>query len=207
MPAEAPTRSICWTVSACCSTCVSVSRSYGPITTRRWRIWNGVAGTAVPREDLIMTRRAAGLLVSVALVTSAGAMGVRNAFDWAAVGRMLGRGGGAETVRSDVDSGQDQRYTCSMHPQVVQHEPGSCPLCRMDLVPLEAPAPRVDTGHDHDQTSSTPAACIRRWCSTSREAVRSAGWISCRSRPRRPVRPRPTRPATPAATGTIPAST
>ncbi len=28
-------------------------------------------------------------------------------------------------------------WTCSMHPQVRQPEPGSCPICAMDLIPLE----------------------------------------------------------------------
>lgn len=29
-------------------------------------------------------------------------------------------------------------YTCSMHPQIRQPEPGICPLCNMDLIPLDA---------------------------------------------------------------------
>ena len=28
-----------------------------------------------------------------------------------------------------------QRYTCPMHPEIVRDEPGSCPICGMDLVP------------------------------------------------------------------------
>lgn len=28
-------------------------------------------------------------------------------------------------------------WTCSMHPQIRQNEPGSCPICGMDLIPLE----------------------------------------------------------------------
>ncbi|MEP0711811.1 efflux RND transporter periplasmic adaptor subunit [Algoriphagus sp.] len=28
-------------------------------------------------------------------------------------------------------------YTCSMHPQIRQNEPGDCPICGMDLIPLE----------------------------------------------------------------------
>lgn len=28
-------------------------------------------------------------------------------------------------------------YTCTMHPQIRQNEPGKCPICGMDLVPLE----------------------------------------------------------------------
>lgn len=33
---------------------------------------------------------------------------------------------------------QEQRlYTCGMHPQVIQDHPGSCPICGMQLAPLE----------------------------------------------------------------------
>ncbi|MCX7987399.1 MAG: efflux RND transporter periplasmic adaptor subunit, partial [Bacteroidales bacterium] len=28
-------------------------------------------------------------------------------------------------------------WTCSMHPQIRMHQPGKCPLCAMDLIPLE----------------------------------------------------------------------
>ncbi len=31
---------------------------------------------------------------------------------------------------------QMQLWTCGMHPQVIQKEPGSCPICHMDLVPV-----------------------------------------------------------------------
>jgi len=30
----------------------------------------------------------------------------------------------------------DTKYTCPMHPQIVQDAPGTCPICQMDLVPL-----------------------------------------------------------------------
>jgi Cu(I)/Ag(I) efflux system membrane fusion protein len=30
---------------------------------------------------------------------------------------------------------QDQIWTCSMHPQIRQNEPGDCPICGMDLIP------------------------------------------------------------------------
>ncbi|MFN8335429.1 MAG: efflux RND transporter periplasmic adaptor subunit [Cyclobacteriaceae bacterium] len=31
-----------------------------------------------------------------------------------------------------------QNYTCPMHPQIVQDRPGTCPICGMDLVPVDA---------------------------------------------------------------------
>lgn len=42
------------------------------------------------------------------------------------------------------DAGEGQWWTCGMHPQVISEEPGQCPICGMDLVPLETDAP----GHD-----------------------------------------------------------
>lgn len=30
----------------------------------------------------------------------------------------------------------NQEWTCSMHPQIRQNEPGKCPLCGMDLIPI-----------------------------------------------------------------------
>jgi membrane fusion protein, copper/silver efflux system len=36
----------------------------------------------------------------------------------------------------------DDRYTCPMHPQVVQNEPGTCPICHMDLVKVAKKAER-----------------------------------------------------------------
>lgn len=33
-----------------------------------------------------------------------------------------------------------QMWTCSMHPQIMQPEPGDCPICGMDLIPVETAA-------------------------------------------------------------------
>ncbi len=33
---------------------------------------------------------------------------------------------------------QEEVWTCSMHPQIRQPEPGACPICGMDLIPLAA---------------------------------------------------------------------
>jgi membrane fusion protein, copper/silver efflux system len=34
-------------------------------------------------------------------------------------------------------SGEAEIWTCSMHPQIRQTEPGDCPICGMELIPLE----------------------------------------------------------------------
>ncbi|MFD0963823.1 efflux RND transporter periplasmic adaptor subunit [Pseudofulvibacter geojedonensis] len=35
---------------------------------------------------------------------------------------------------------ENQMWTCSMHPQIMQPEAGDCPICGMDLIPVEAGA-------------------------------------------------------------------
>lgn len=48
------------------------------------------------------------------------------------------------TRGTTVDSHENHEktlYTCSMHPFVLREEPGTCPLCGMDLVPKSADAP------------------------------------------------------------------
>lgn len=50
------------------------------------------------------------------------------------------------TVAHEHVAGADTEtiWTCSMHPQIKQHEPGDCPICGMDLVPLEAEQGEID---------------------------------------------------------------
>jgi len=38
---------------------------------------------------------------------------------------------------SQSKAGSETTYTCSMHPQVRQPAPGRCPICEMELIPLE----------------------------------------------------------------------
>jgi len=55
-------------------------------------------------------------------------------WDWAdsVVARISGgRSGGGDVA------GEEQLWTCGMHPQVLQKEPGICPICAMDLVPVK----------------------------------------------------------------------
>ncbi len=44
---------------------------------------------------------------------------------------------GIESHDHMVEGGQNQMWTCSMHPQIMQNNPGQCPLCGMDLTPVD----------------------------------------------------------------------
>ncbi len=73
-------------------------------------------------------------------------------------------------------------YTCPMHPEVVQEEPGNCPKCGMFLVPREIQA-GLETAHEmHHETSHTasPAEDIRRDSPPQQEAHEYAHHESAR---------------------------
>lgn len=55
---------------------------------------------------------------------------------------------GNEPDQLNVEQAEDQLWTCSMHPQIRQPEPGDCPICGMDLIPVEE-----DGAHDHEAVS------------------------------------------------------
>ncbi|MGY5851621.1 efflux RND transporter periplasmic adaptor subunit [Salegentibacter sp. F14] len=44
-----------------------------------------------------------------------------------------------------TDTGEETIWTCSMHPSVRQNEPGACPICGMDLIPLEGEENSTDS--------------------------------------------------------------
>jgi len=50
-----------------------------------------------------------------------------------------------ETAMEHAEKHLDPTYVCPMHPQIVKGEPGSCPICGMDLVAVEAEAPKATT--------------------------------------------------------------
>lgn len=50
---------------------------------------------------------------------------------------------GNRNTKSDADGhlhehSEKEVWTCSMHPQIKMNEPGKCPLCAMDLIPLKS---------------------------------------------------------------------
>jgi Cu(I)/Ag(I) efflux system membrane fusion protein len=72
----------------------------------------------------------------------------------------------AETPLEHAAKHLDRGYVCPMHPDVTSDEPGTCPICGMELVPVEtAPAATTDGDagreplyyrHPHDPTITSP---------------------------------------------------
>ncbi len=62
-------------------------------------------------------------------------------------------GQGHAAAEGEHHTHRTTRYTCPMHPEVVRDEPGACPKCGMDLVPVE----EEDTQHEHAGHEVRPA--------------------------------------------------
>lgn len=79
-----------------------------------------------------------------------------------AVGLLLGwlLFGGSEAETADehlheTEVADETTWTCSMHPQIRQTEPGDCPICGMDLIPLQD---KEDEGLNPNAISMSPTA-------------------------------------------------
>lgn len=68
-------------------------------------------------------------------------------------------GQGKADPKTEHGAEEHTLWTCSMHPQVIEEEPGQCPICHMDLTPLR--------NHDADPASagadSTATATPTEW--------------------------------------------
>ena len=53
---------------------------------------------------------------------------------------LFGGSSNGKTVHNHTTEEKGKMWTCSMHPQIMQPEPGDCPICGMDLIPAEAGA-------------------------------------------------------------------
>ena len=51
-----------------------------------------------------------------------------------------------EDHNHETATDNDTRFTCPMHPQILESKPGSCPVCGMDLVPVSKPTPPLKAG-------------------------------------------------------------
>ena len=55
----------------------------------------------------------------------------------------------------ELEAGQEKTiWTCSMHPQIKKDQPGQCPICGMDLIPLDNGLDEADAGPDEVQMSN-----------------------------------------------------
>jgi len=52
--------------------------------------------------------------------------------------------------KSEQAPGETQLYTCGMHPQVIQEEPGICPICNMNLTPMKTETQTSAHAHNAD---------------------------------------------------------
>ena len=53
-------------------------------------------------------------------------------------GAVTGAGAAVAADAADPSGADEVTWTCSMHPQIQQPNPGDCPLCGMDLIPAES---------------------------------------------------------------------
>ncbi|WP_439636626.1 efflux RND transporter periplasmic adaptor subunit [Oceanicaulis sp.] len=52
----------------------------------------------------------------------------------------------AQSPEAGSSEDGEQRYTCPMHPHYISNDPGSCPICGMDLVPMESGGADAESG-------------------------------------------------------------
>jgi hypothetical protein len=58
-------------------------------------------------------------------------------------GGMMGCGMGSSRRKAERQADEKEKpmtYTCPMHPEVHQNQPGKCPKCSMELAPAGKPA-------------------------------------------------------------------
>jgi Cu(I)/Ag(I) efflux system membrane fusion protein len=97
-------------------------------------------------EDMIYTSRSMKVLRVLVIVIVAFALGYFLAREGSVdhkPGSQIGL-----SVRSEHETKKAEIWTCSMHPQIKLPNPGKCPICYMDLIPLES----EDVAHDDTGT-------------------------------------------------------
>src|SRR6056297_2906695 len=83
------------------------------------------------------------------------------AFSFLVIGILLGllffgnsNSNQAEKHTSSIESESTEVWTCSMHPKVRKNEPGDCPICGMELIPLDS----EDAAISADAVQMSPTA-------------------------------------------------
>ena len=61
---------------------------------------------------------------------------------------LFGNLSSTNTVHEHTEiANKNERWTCSMHPQILREAPGDCPICGMDLIPAETGADGLLADH------------------------------------------------------------
>jgi Cu(I)/Ag(I) efflux system membrane fusion protein len=84
--------------------------------------------------------------------------------------------GGEKAVQKAEQSTEAENatiWTCSMHPQIRRNEPGSCPICGMDLIPLEAAGQEADPMAIHMSPTAMQLADVQSMVVGSGGAAKS----------------------------------
>ena len=74
----------------------------------------------------------------------------------------------AQEPESDKPTTEQEvvKYTCSMHPEVIQDEPGKCPKCGMELVEKKCVHKKMDHKHkmqmDHKHKMHDTTGCMKK---------------------------------------------
>lgn len=97
-----------------------------------------------------------GALLAVLLI--ADPLGLHPVDGW--LHGIVGRWHGApDLVSSEAPK---QLWTCGMHPQVIQDHPGTCPICGMNLVPLD-PGMQGEDESSASAGSEKSSSTATRW--------------------------------------------
>lgn len=72
------------------------------------------------------------------------------------IGWIISPSGEKDSSEEQKTEAANQVWTCSMHPQIKKNEPGDCPICGMELIPLDS----EDNSHvfDPDAIQMSPTA-------------------------------------------------
>ena len=86
-----------------------------------------------------MSEKNSKLMVIILLVVVSLASGVLGGFF------IANESSGPQVMVSREETSAKQLYSCGMHPQIIQEEPGNCPICGMKLTPLRSTTPSSES--------------------------------------------------------------
>jgi membrane fusion protein, copper/silver efflux system len=97
-------------------------------------------------EAAAPARRRYGLASLILIAVLAG--GLAAAATFLIVGRSAPHVADRDAQTAAAPAPKKQLYTCPMHPTIVQDHPGECPICGMDLVPMDPEEPAAGAGQE-----------------------------------------------------------